>query len=304
MRRGRLLTIGSFDGVHLGHSALLERTVLEAKKRQLKPTALTFRLPPRMVLHPERKISFLTNEQEKEILIRQKGINEVITLEFNRNYSHIRPFLFFRDVLIRTYKAKGLVVGLDFRFGLNRSAGASELVRWGLEYEIPVWVISPVTLKRKIVSSTLIREKMDQNRLKEASQYLGHPYLIQGKVVKGRSLGKKLGFPTANLQCSESKILPLGVYAVMGRIQRSKKILKGVCNIGVRPSFLAKSPVTMEVHWFGKTLNLTGKGLLVELHHRIRSEKKFSGQGGLQRQIRKDIEIAKAFLKKRPVMSI
>jgi len=295
---GRLMTIGSFDGVHVGHISLLERTCLEAKKRKLTPSTLTFLVPPKFVLSPRKRLKVLTEESEKKVLLHQKGIKDVISVPFDRGLSRLSGFLFFRDILVNTFKAKGLVVGHDFRFGKNRSAGAVELVRWGQEYEIPIWVISPVKKGGFIVSSTRIRDAFQKNQFNKARLLLGHPYPVTGHVVRGRGLGKKLGFPTANLHVSKKKILPRGVFAITGTQGRSKTILKGVCNIGIRPTLRRRSALSVEVHFFKLNLNLHGKSIQLQLHARLRAEKKFPNLKALRQAIHRDIAKAKGVLKK------
>lgn len=297
MKRGRLITIGSFDGVHVGHQALLARTVSEAKKRDYKSLALTFKMPPRMVLDPASPHRLLSSPVEKEALLREQGIDDVKFLNFDEKFSLIKPFAFFRNLLLKDLNAKGVVVGSDFRFGLGRAAGALELVRWGEEFEIPVWVIAPVKVRRQVVSSSLIRQLLDANHFKQALCFLGHPYLIQGCVRPGRQVGRKIGFPTANVSVERGKILPRGVFAVRGAILGGNKTsFEGVCNIGTRPTFLRSPSVTVEVHIFGDVPRLIGKTLQVELLHRLRSEKKFENKQQLQRAIASDVYRAKAFL--------
>jgi riboflavin kinase/FMN adenylyltransferase len=301
MKRGRIITIGSFDGVHRGHQALLVRAQTEARKRKLKSMALTFRIPPRMVLDHIRVPHLLSDNAEKNILLKNAGMDEVLMLNFSRKISRLRPFNFFRDMLVRTCGAKGVVVGLDFRFGQNRSAGAHELVRWGEEFNIPIWVIAPVKFKSEVVSSSLIRKNFTGGHANKAIKLLGHPHLIRGRVVRGRGVGKKIGFPTANIKTAPGKILPRGVFAVKGEIEGwrgARRQFQGVCNIGVRPTLLKTSAVHVEVHLFHRHDALVGRTINLELVHQIRSEKKFANLRALQDQIRRDITIAKRMLAK------
>lgn len=291
---GRLITLGSFDGVHRGHGALIDRVVAEAKKRRAKAVALTFGLPPRMVLDRSHEISILSDEVEKRALLKWKGLHEVIVQEFNGQFSKIKPYSFFRDILLKKYRAKGLVVGLDFRFGVNRSAGVMELVRWGQEKRIPVWVIPPVKFQGKVVSSTEVRKLFSENHYDAAIKFLDHAYLIHGKIRKGRGIGRQIGFPTSNLQVSQGKVLPRGVFAVVGRRWGRQKgaLMTGVCNIGTRPTFFKKSGVTVEVHWLTGRPPEAPSSLLIELVGRIRSEKRFESPAALSRAIAADIRRA------------
>lgn len=298
---GRMITIGSFDGVHLGHSALIETAIREADKRNLRSEAITFRLPPKFVLDPTQRPQVLSDAEEKVVLLRTRGIDEVSVLEFDRQLSAMRPFLFFRDMLIKEHKARGIVVGLDFRFGSERSAGAVELVRWGGEFGIPVWVIPPVKWRGSVVSSTLIR-KLIGTRFETALGFIGHPYLIRGPVVSGQGVGSQLGFPTANIQTSPQKVLPLGVYVVRGWIDtgggrpRVNRIFHGVCNIGYRPTVSTGGQPSVEVHVLDRRQDLVGKTLCVELLRRLRKEKKFASLDALRAQIGRDVEAARVYL--------
>ncbi|MFN0117733.1 MAG: bifunctional riboflavin kinase/FAD synthetase [Elusimicrobiota bacterium] len=301
MKRGRFITIGSFDGIHLGHQALIERTVLEAKKRGYKTLALSFRTPPRMVLNPTSKLALLSTEKEKEQLFKKFGIDDVHFLDFDHDISQMKGFYFFKKVLLERFQAKGIVVGLDFRFGMNRSSGAHELVRWGGEFEIPIWVIPPVKWSKSIVSSTLVRNLFEENKFIKASHFLGHPYLISGQVKKGEKIGSKIGFPTANIEVSKGKILPLGVYVVKGKVERSSRSQIsswGICNIGYKPTVSKSKFPHVEVHFLKKLPPLYNREISIELLHRLRGEKKFNNLSALQKAIQSDQKRATLWIKK------
>jgi riboflavin kinase/FMN adenylyltransferase len=301
MAKGRIITIGSFDGVHRGHAALLDFTVQAARKRHLKSMALTFKVPPKIVLKQEPSKQLLSDVEEKRYLISRHRLDEIEMLNFNDKILSLKPFHFFRDILLRSYNARGVVVGADFRFGEGRSAGAVELVQWGGEFEIPVWVIPAVRWNGKIISSSSIREALAANRLDAANNLLGHPYIVGGRVVKGHARGRGLGFPTANIRAADGKLLPAGVFAVTGWYAGKtgkKHAFKGVCNIGVRPTLYTGSPVTVEAHLFGTHPDLVGKQMMVELRRRLRGEKKFASADKLAAAIRKDVEQARFWLAK------
>jgi riboflavin kinase/FMN adenylyltransferase len=305
VKRGRLVTIGSFDGVHRGHQALLSLTIQEAKKRQLKSTALTFQVPPKMILNPNQSLSLLNTRFEKEWLIRKFGIDEVSFLDFSRKISRMKAFHFFKQILLEKYSAKGVVVGADFRFGNNRNAGAVELVRWGQEYGIPVWVVPPVKWQGQVVSSSRIRQYLDENRYIKAINLLGHCYSIEGPVIHGRKLGGQLGFPTANLKIETGKYYPTGVYAVDGEVFQRKGSMclkradfKGVCNIGYRPTINKGKSLNVEVHMFRKNGNFYGKTILIRLIKRLRGEKKFKNIEDLKIAIKNDVKAAERVLNK------
>lgn len=294
-KSSRLITLGSFDGFHLGHKALVSRTVQEAMKRNLTATALTFRLPPRMILNPSPENAILSTEREKEFLLKSAGLDEVVFLNFTPKLQRLRPYSFFRDILLKKFQAKGLIVGLDFKFGVGRSGGVMELLRWGMEERIPIWIIPPVRKNNIVISSTGIRQCLREGDFKTADALLGHPYLIRGKVAKGRGLGRKLGFPTTNLEILPPKVLPKGVFVVQGLKFNGKKaeILKGICNIGVRPTFYKKSPTTMEIHWLSGVPPRNDQFVLVELLHLIRAERKFRNSAALVRAIENDLDVCR-----------
>jgi len=307
LKRGRLLTIGSFDGVHVGHAELLKTTAQEAAKRQVKSLALTFRVPPKMVLSPVAHRNLLNTPEEKEILLKRYGINEVCFIDFDKEFAQTRPFGFFKETLLRRFGAKGIVVGADFRFGTERSAGALELVHWGEEFSVPVWVISPVRIHGQIVSSTRIRELLLAGNYRTIPSLLGHPYLIEGLVIPGRGLGRKLGFPTANLKTEPHKILPGGIFAVRGGLPRNaskpSRMWLGVCNIGSRPTVTRRREVVVEVHFLSHVGDLKGKPLVIELCRRLRSEKRFDSTKELTAAIGRDVQNAREYFRLRGAKS-
>jgi len=309
MKKGFIITIGSFDGVHRGHASLLSRARLEARKRNLKSMALTFRIPPKMVLDPHISHEMLSTPWEKEVLIKAFKIDRVLFLDFDRKIAGQKSFYFFRHQLVGEFNARGIVVGSNFRFGINRSAGALELVHWGEEFGIPVWVIAPVKEKEFFISSSKIRDLIKEGRFETAHRFLGHPYLISGPKVKGRGGGKKLGFPTINLEVKK-KALPRGVFVVSGWSGSRpltfpfKKRFYGVCNIGTRPTFLKHSPVIVEVHVLKDLKNARGKFVFVELLKKLRNEKKFSSKETLISAIARDVGKARLEIKKHIVKSI
>lgn len=309
-RSGFIVTIGSFDGVHLGHQALLDRTIAEAQKRHVRSLALTFEIPPKMVLQPRAISSVLTTPQEKEHLLKIQGIDQVSFLNFNGDLSKVNGFYFFKYLLLQKFCARGIVVGLDFRFGVNRSAGALELVRWGQDYDIPVWVIPPVRHKREIISSSQIRTLIQNNNFPKALSLLGHPYPIFGEIVHGRGYGRKLGFPTANLKVPKIKLLPRGVFVLSGEAldSRGRRLIingrphfNAVGNIGVRPTMLKRSQVTVEAHNLGGPFSSKTVALRLQLLKRLRAEKRFPSIKSLKRAIKQDVLSASSFFtQKRP----
>ncbi len=302
--KGRVIAIGSFDGVHLGHQSLIARTIQEAQKRGYKSTILTFRIPPKMVLDPQESHELLSDSYEKEALLRSYGIDEVIFLDFSEEVARLMPFGFFKYVLIKKLNAKGIVVGSNFRFGFHRSAGAAELVQWGEKFKIPVWVLPSVKSHGVVISSSHIRQLVQDGRFEQFHALLGHPFLIGSQVVKGRGIGKKMGVATLNL-APKHKALPRGVFIIRGWSvgilkggqpnsfkRNNQRLFFGVCNVGIRPTFLKKSPVTVEVHILEGLDLAKGKFLFIELLKKIRNEKRFPSKTALIKVIEQDIRKA------------
>lgn len=299
MKKGAIVTIGSFDGVHRGHMALLKKTCEEANKRKKTALGLTFKIPPKVVLKKEKGPFLLSTPDEKKWLVKSLGIDHLDFYDFNRQSSRTHPHHFFKNILIDKYNVSGVVVGHDFRFGVNRSAGAVDLVRWGVEHNIRIWIIGPVKAGSLIISSSQIRAFLLKSNINKAQQLLGHPYLIIGPVVRGLGLGQTLGFPTVNIQPQPNKIYPRGVYAVRGWVGNGQRKFKGVCNIGFRPTVSNTGKLSIETHVLGKTPVFGKQKVSIELLKKMRDEKRFKSQKALIHAISGDVEKANIFFKKR-----
>ena len=283
------ITIGTFDGVHIGHRKILERLINNAKNSDLRSTVLTFFPHPRMVLQKDTDIKLLNTLEEKKEILAELGLDILIVHPFTKAFSRLTATEFVRDILVNQLRAKKVVIGYDHRFGRNRNANINDLIAFGgtLEFEveeIPAQIIDDVS-----VSSTKIRKALEEGDIKTANNYLGYQYMLTGIVKKGKGLGKQLDFPTANLHIEESyKLIPKnGVYVV--KAKRKGKTIYGMMNIGFNPTVAGKIK-SKEIHFFNFEENLYGEKIQVELLDRIRDEIKFDSMEALREQLKKDKE--------------
>ena len=297
-----VLTIGTFDGVHLGHRKISEKVVQLAKKTKTVPAAITFDIPPRLFFFPSAEPCLLTSVTEKMLLLKKYGIKKAAVLKFNRKLSRISADDFFKNFVVRKCGARAIVVGANFAFGRNRQGDARFLEKCARKHSIPVIVVPPLCSGNVPVSSGRIREVLRAGRVEESRRLLGYPYSISGKVVRGLDLGKKIGFPTANLAVPPQKILPPGVFAVRASIsgESSKpRTFGGMCNIGFKPTVLrGNRKMTAEVHLFRFAGGLYGKTLKVEFFRKLREEKVFQNLAELRDQLERDKVRALEALKK------
>jgi riboflavin kinase/FMN adenylyltransferase len=309
--RRYVVTIGSFDGVHRGHASVLKETARRARRLGVRSLVISFVTPPRMVLKNVTRPELLSTPDERGLLARSLGISEVRFLRFSKTFSKNTPRQFFDDYLVHRFGAVGVVVGPDFRFGHNRGGDPWNLKEWGGK-AIPVWPVKTARAHAHKLSSRHIRRLVKTGRLAEAGRELGHRYFAEGRVVHGKGLGRRMGFPTVNLATPKEKVLPKGVYAVRvfpnsyeptwfsalrPRSERTAKGWPGVCNIGLRPTIQpGQGKLSFEVHLLTPVPSLYGKRLWVEFISWMRSEKKFSSLNALRAQIERDIQQARKLL--------
>lgn len=288
------LAIGNFDGVHLGHQALIRSMLQKAKEEKLQPTVLTFYPHPVEVLKPHKRLERLTTTQEKLSLLEALGVEQVLVAKFDTELSKLSPESFFSEYLDQGLKAKSLHVGFNFCFGKDRQGNTETLARLAQEKGIFLKVEEQVNADGERVASSSIRGYLTEGNVSHAALLLGRPYSITGQVVRGDQRGRLLGFPTANLRCPHDKALPKnGVYRAEVHWQR--EALKAVVNVGVRPTFSleALAPV-IEVHILDFQSDIYDEFLTVHFLGRIRDEKKFSHVEDLKKQIAEDITQARA----------
>ncbi|WP_353777194.1 bifunctional riboflavin kinase/FAD synthetase [Winogradskyella sp. 3972H.M.0a.05] len=295
--KGSVVTIGTFDGVHIGHQKILEQLLHVANQRHLEPKVLTFFPHPRMVIQPDFKIELLTTIEEKRDILSDLGINAFVIKPFTKEFANLSAEAYVKTVLVDELNAKHIIIGYDHRFGKNRSADINDLRNFGQQYGFSVDEIPAQDIKDIAVSSTKIRQALSQGELSLANSYLGYHYFINGIIIKGKGLGKTIDFPTANIYVDKTyKLIPKqGVYAVQSIID-SKRVF-GMMNIGTNPT-VDGSKESIEVHFFNFDQDIYGKTLKVEFLHRLRDEKKFESVEALKEQLGRDKANALSLIEK------
>ena len=282
-----ILTIGTFDGVHIGHNKILTKLVEESKKNNLSSLIMTFFPHPRMVLQKSQEIKMIDTIDEKIYLFKKTGVDNLIIQPFDENFSKIRAKEFVEEILVKKLKIKYIIIGYDHRFGKDREASVDDLKKFGLNYMFTVEEIAAQEIHSIAISSTKIRNAILKGEIKKCNEYLGRNFMLTGEVVHGDGLGKKINFPTANIKIPETyKIIPKnGVYLVKAII--NSEIYFGMMNIGVRPTIGGKNK-SLEIHFFNFKDNIYNKTISVEIICKIRDEEKFSSIDELKIQLKKD----------------
>jgi len=289
------ITLGTFDGVHLGHRRLLGELACMARISAMKSLVLYFTEPPRAVLSGCKTASLLTLPHEREKLILSCGPDAAAPLKCDRRFLAQSPETFFKRQLLGRYKAGALLVGRDFAFGKNRAGHLDFLRRACLKERIPLFVHPFICSQGRKISSSGLRLLVKEGKLDEAASQLGRYYSAGGKIVHGQGLGRKLGFPTANLDVDPRKLLPSGVFAAHARLGDS--VFAAVVNVGQRPTLDKPGPLLLEAHLLDFSRNIYGRVLEVEFVSRLRHEMKFGDLAALCRQLRKDAAHARKILK-------
>lgn len=292
-----VVTIGTFDGVHIGHRKILERLIKNAKALGLKSTVLTFFPHPRMVLQQDVSIQLLNTVGEKVRIMQDLGLDYLIIHPFTKGFSRLSATEFVSDILVRDLRVKKIIIGYDHRFGRNRNADINDLKAFGSALDFEVEEISAQEVDDVSVSSTKIRKALEDGDIQTANAFLGYKYMLSGTIVKGKGLGKKLGFPTANLSISEAyKLIPKdGVYVVSSHI--GGRTVYGMMSIGFNPTFEGQVR-TIETNFFDFEQDLYGNELQIDIIDRIRDEYKFSSVEDLKAQLRKDREVSLSIISK------
>ena len=282
------LAIGNFDGMHLGHQALLQRLNASAKSLSLRSAVMTFEPHPREFFAPDTAPARLSSLREKLEHFAEAGVQTTYVCRFNRQLARLTPQEFMQHILRDALNAQAILVGDDFRFGAMRAGSVLDF----MEAKFNLISLPQVNLDGARVSSTRVRSALASGALQEAGLLLGRPYSMSGKVVYGAQLGRQLGFPTANVHMRHERPALKGVYAV------KLDGLNAVANLGVRPTIGGVSKLKLEVHVLDFNANLYGKHVHVEFVHKIRDEMKFDGLEALKAQIAQDVESARDFFKK------
>lgn len=278
------VTIGTFDGVHKGHQKVLKKLVTSAKKNNAKSVLLTFFPHPRMVLQEDVNIKLINTLEERIELLKKTTIDVLVVQQFTKEFAKQSALDFVRNLLVNKLNISKLVIGYDHHFGKNREGNFEQLEKFGHTYGFKVKRISVKDIDNIGVSSTKIRKAILKGDISKANRYLGHNFTLTGTVIKGKNLGEKIGFPTANLQVNEAyKLIPkTGAYIVKSNINNSS--VYGMMNIGFRPTVSGKNQ-TIEIHFFNFNKSLYDEKITVELLEFLREEQKFESVNSLKKQL-------------------
>ena len=287
-----IILIGNFDGVHLGHQKLFKLANTYKKKFNLKIGVLTFEPIPKMFFNKNFKNFRISNINQKNIILNNLGVDFLITKKFDKKFSAIKSDFFIKEILSKKLEVEYIFVSNNFRFGNKREGDVKQLIKNEERYHYKIVKPQPLILNKKVISSTYIRSLLEKGNLKETNKLLSRNWSIEGTVQKGRQQGKKIGFPTCNIDIEDYVIAMPGVYAVKVKQKNSNKSLKAIANLGYRPTFNQKK-ILLEVHIFNFSGNLYNKYLSVEFTKFIRKEKKFKNIDQLKKQIQSDLKVAK-----------
>ncbi len=292
-----ILTLGTFDGVHIGHKKILERITQNTENGKYESLVLTFFPHPRMVLQEKSEIKLLNTITEKSKLLEATGIENLIIHPFNESFSRLTAEEFVHSILVDQFHIQKIIIGHDHRFGRNRTANIDDLIAFGHEYGFEVEQISAQEIQDVSVSSTKIRIALSEGNMSLANDYLGYHYFLSGEVVQGKQLGRTIGFPTANIEINdEYKLIPkAGVYVV--KVLIDQKEVSGMMNIGFNPTVDGQKQ-TIEVNLFDFDADIYGKKIQVSLLQYLREEQKFGSVDLLKEQLHLDRKNALAFLNK------
>ena len=290
-----ILTIGTFDGVHIGHQKVIKSLVERARQKKILANVLTFFPHPRMILQKDSKIKLIDTLNEKELFFKELGIDNLIIHPFSKEFSRLTALEFTRDILVNHLKIASLYIGYDHRFGRNREATLEDLINFGKTYNFEVIIIPAQDISMVNVSSTKIRRAIEEGDFSHTKLFLGRPFQLSGKVTKGKGIGRTIAFPTANIKIEEPyKIIPpQGVYLVS--IDHENRMYFGMMNIGIRPTLIGDNE-TIEVHIFEFNEDIYNKILKISLLEKIREEEKFESLEALKRQLEIDKETCKRTL--------
>jgi riboflavin kinase/FMN adenylyltransferase len=292
-----VVTIGTFDGVHIGHQKIIKRLINTGKFQELKSVILTFFPHPRMVLQKDSNIKLINTIDERYTILDALGLDYLLIKKFTKEFSRLSAEDFVKQILVEKLHAKKVIIGYDHRFGRNRNADINDLKIFGETYGFDVEEISAQDINDVAVSSTKIRKALNEGNITKANNFLGYNFMLTGMVVKGKGLGKKIAYPTANIYIEEDyKIIPKqGSYIVSSVI--NDKAIYGMMNIGMNPTVNGNTQ-TIEVHFFNFDQDIYGKKIQIDLLQRIRDEEKFESVDTLKIQLAKDKKTALSYIAK------
>ena len=300
--RGTVLTLGVFDGLHLGHQKIMETVVSRAKMIDAVPTAITFDPHPRAVLYPENAPPLLQTLDQRLANFKVSGIEQAIVVRFDREFANQNAEVFLRDIVHDRLHAREVYLGKGFAFGKNRGGNIGLLKKMSAELGFFADEVDEVTLRGQRVSSSKIRELLKDGRVNLARRMLGRPYGIEGQIIRGDQRGRTIGFPTANLKPTNRVIPKYGVYATANLIAGVWR--RSITNVGIRPTFAGDKEPSIESYIFDFDGDLYGDVLRVRFLHRIRDEQKFGGIDELKNQIAADSKVALNYFAHRGVKNM
>ena len=292
-----IVTIGTFDGAHIGHQKIIEKLIQESKSSDSESLILTFFPHPRMVLHETSSIKLLNTINEKSSLLEKMGLDNLVIHPFDKEFSNLSAEEFVKTILVDLFNVQKIIIGYDHRFGKNRAANIENLIEFGEKYGFEVEQISAQEIDSVSVSSTKIRVAITNGNMAVANEFLGYDYLLSGKIIQGKQLGRTIGFPTANLKIKENyKLIPkIGVYIVKSILQ--EKTVFGIMNIGLNPTVNGED-LSIEVHFLDFDSDIYDTEITVSVIERIRDEQKFTSIDLLKSQIQKDKNFAISYIEK------
>ncbi|MCX7641481.1 MAG: bifunctional riboflavin kinase/FAD synthetase [Elusimicrobiales bacterium] len=291
-----ILSIGSYDGVHLGHQLIIEKMREISLIKKIETAILFFEVPPKLYLRSEFKNNLITLPIERISIIKEYGVDIIVPIEFNEKIHLMSPRDFFRKFVFSRYKVSDIVVGRDFAVGYNREGNIEWLKDFSLEMSFNISLVDFVKYYNHKISSSLIREFLKKGMIEHVNKLLGRFYTLEGIVKKGAGIGKKLGYPTANLEIDERKLLPLGIFIV--DVFLKGKHFKGVASIGKRPTLKTLgNEIICEVHILDFSEDIYGEKVLISFFNKIRDEKKFDNVSLLIQQIKKDIDYTREYFR-------
>jgi len=295
IKHSSILTIGTFDGVHIGHQKIIEHLNKNKTDTKDKSVILTFFPHPRMVLNATNELKMLNTIEEKAQLLEKYGLDHLVIQPFTEEFSQLSALDFVRDILVNQLQIKKLVIGYDHHFGNNREGNFELLLEYKNVYDFELEKITAQEIQNVSVSSTKIRNSLESGNVEKANAYLGYNYLLTGEIVVGKGLGRKINFPTVNLHIKEEyKLIPkTGVYIVKTTLKN--KTVFGIMNIGYRPTIGGKNQ-TIEIHLLDFTADLYGKKMQIEILKRLRDEQKFDSIENLTIQIQEDKKFAQRYI--------
>ncbi|MCB0502141.1 MAG: bifunctional riboflavin kinase/FAD synthetase [Bacteroidetes bacterium] len=288
-----ILTIGTYDGVHFGHQQIIKRINDLAKANQSESVLLTFHPHPRLVLRPDLELKLITTIEEKVKLLANYGIDHIVIAPFSKEFASIPAELYVKDVLVKNFMPKKIVIGYDHKFGAERKGDIDLLRKLAKDFHYEVEEISKQTIDDLSVSSTKVRKAILEGDIEAANELLAHPFSLSGEVVHGEKRGRQLGFPTANIEINNPHKLipPAGVYAIKSKI--NKESYNGLLSIGSKPTFGEYNEQFVEAYFFDFKQDIYGQEIKVTLIGKVRNEMKFDSKDALVAQMKEDVKIGK-----------